>query len=284
MFVECYLPDKGIIHMHIYPAQLALIFILSTLLAWPVHAREKPRRPVEIRIDGLKQAITMIPIPAGTFTTSTDTRPLCGSNGLPSLTVEVAGFWLASTEVTFDLWDHCVAKGGCKHNPETPGWGRGQHPVEDISWDHTKEFLDWLSRETGKKFRLPTADEWEYAARAGMPLDKVPTAASDFKKVNFKEDSIRPPGKKTHANDESTVHVGSLPANPWGLHEMAGNLWEWTSDCGCGDDDPTTEGCNERILRGGSYTSSADKVTPISRLPIWPWFYAAFTGFRVAMD
>lgn len=267
-----------------------LLLVLITLLSLPVHAREKASMAVEIRIDGLKQAIMMIPIPAGTFTVSADTRPLCGDNGLPSRTVEVGAFWLASTEVTFDLWDHCVAKGGCKHNPESPGWGRGQHPVNDISWDHAQEFVAWLNQETGKTFRLPKADEWEYAARAGMPLDKVPTAASDINKVNFKEDSIRPPGKRTHANMEATVHTGSLPANPWGLHEMAGNLWEWTSDCGCDHGYPTTstspqqKGCDSRMMRGGSYTSDADQVSLISRFQIWPGFSAAYTGFRVAMD
>ena len=267
-----------------------LLLVALVSLVSPTYARDNASESITIRIRDSKQKITMIPIRAGKVTTSADTRALCGTNGLPSRTVEVGFFWLASTEVTFDLWDHCVAEGGCKYSPESPGWGRGQHPVNDISWDHAQEFIDWLNRETGKRFRLPTSDEWEYAARAGLSLGKVRAAASDIRKVNFKEDSIRPPGKRKGANDETTVRVGSLPANPWGLYEMAGNLWEWTSDCGCDHGYSTTspgpaqKGCDSRMLRGGSYVSPANNATPTSRFQIWPWFNAAFTGFRVAMD
>jgi hypothetical protein len=77
-------------------------------------------------------------------------------------------FAVSKFAVTFADWDACVAAGGCKHKPEDQGWGRKTRPVINVSWnDATKEYLPWLSRKTGKTYRLLTEAEWEYAARAG---------------------------------------------------------------------------------------------------------------------
>ena len=76
-------------------------------------------------------------------------------------------FAVGKFEVTFAEWDACVAAGGCKHQPGDEGWGRGRRPVINVSWHDAKEYAAWLSRKTGKTYRLLSEAEWEYAARAG---------------------------------------------------------------------------------------------------------------------
>ena len=112
----------------------------------------------------------MVVVPAGEFMMGSP----AGEEGRsddegPQRKVTIAKpFAVGKFEVTFAEWDACVAAGGCKHKPDDQGWGRGKRPVINVSWDDiTKEYLPWLSRKTGKTYRLLTEAEWEYAARAG---------------------------------------------------------------------------------------------------------------------
>ena len=120
-----------------------------------------------------------------------------------------------------------MAAGGCKHKPEDQGWGRGKRPVINVSWDDiTKEYLPWLSRKTGKTYRLLTEAEWEYAARAGTttPFSTGRTITPD--QANFNGDFTYG-GSAKGVYRQKTVEVGSFPANAFGLHDMHGNVWEW---------------------------------------------------------
>jgi formylglycine-generating enzyme required for sulfatase activity len=128
-------------------------------------------------------------------------------------------FALGRFEVTFAEWDACVADGGCSHRPGDFGWGRERRPVVDIYWDETQSYLAWLGRKTGKRYRLPSEAEWEYAARAGTRTPWYTGETLAAAQANF----------STYIGQ--TLPVGSYPANLWGFHDMIGNVWEWVEDC-----------------------------------------------------
>jgi len=110
-----------------------------------------------------KECGEMVVIPAGEFDMGGDTP-----YEKPDHRVTIAAaFAIGRREVTFDEFDLCVAAGACRQRPEDHGWGRGTQPVIDVSWDDAKAFAGWLARRTGRKYRLPSEAEWEYAARGG---------------------------------------------------------------------------------------------------------------------
>jgi formylglycine-generating enzyme required for sulfatase activity len=176
-------------------------------------------------------------------------------NERPQRQVTIARpFAVGKFEVTFEEWDACVTERGCQHNPHDgwsnkAGWGRGKRPVIGVSWDDiTKEYLPWLSRKTGKTYRLLTEAEWEYAARADTITryafgDTIAKSQAQFSAV-------------------ATVERGSFQPNAFGLYDMHGNVWEWVQDCwnasyaGAPSDGSTawtTGDCGRRVVRGGSW-------------------------------
>jgi formylglycine-generating enzyme required for sulfatase activity len=127
-------------------------------------------------------------------------------------------FAIGRYPVTFDEYDRfCEAKRGKK--PADEGWGRARRPVINVSWDDAQAYISWLSQETGRIYRLASEAEWEYACRAGT------TTRYSFGDAITSEDA-------NHADSGlgRTSEVGAHPANPWGLHDMHGNVWEWVED------------------------------------------------------
>ena len=117
----------------------------------------------------------MVVVPAGSFTmgspSSEDERD--GDEGPLRRVTIPAPFAVGKYEVTFGEWDACVAAGGCRsYRPDDEGWGRGLHPVTNVSREDAKAYADWLSRTTGKPYRLLTEAEWEYVARAGTQTSR----------------------------------------------------------------------------------------------------------------
>jgi formylglycine-generating enzyme required for sulfatase activity len=163
--------------------------------------------------------------------------------------------------VTFAEWDACVAAGGCKYRPEDQGWGRGKRPVINVSWDDiTGEYLPWLSRKTGKTYRLLTEAEWEYAARAGTTTPFWWGSSISTSQANYRGLGTYGGGQKGDY-PQKTLPVDSFAANPWGLYNVHGNVWEWGQDCWNGRSSvapsdgsaSTTRECRYRVLRGGSW-------------------------------
>jgi formylglycine-generating enzyme required for sulfatase activity len=170
-------------------------------------------------------------------------------------------FAVRKYEVTFAEWDACVSGGGCKHNPGDQGWGRGRRPVINVSWDDiTKEYLPWLSRKTGKTYRLLTEAEWEYAARAGTTTPFSTGSTITANQANF-DGNYTYGGSTKGQYRQRTVDVGSFQANGFGLYDVHGNVWEWVQDCWYGNYNGaptdgstwTTRDCGSRVLRGGSW-------------------------------
>ena len=109
----------------------------------------------------------IVTIPGGTYRMG-DLSGDGDEDARPVHSVRVTAFRMGKHEVTFAQWDACVADGGCDgYTPDDEGWGRGNRPVINLSWDDVQGFIDWLNSKTGGNFRLPTEAEWEYAARAG---------------------------------------------------------------------------------------------------------------------
>ena len=125
-----------------------------------------------------------------------------------------APFAAGKYEVTFEEWDACVADGGCDgYRPDDAGWGRGRRPVINVSWRDAEAYAAWLSSKTGHDYRLPSEAEWEYAARAGTTTPFWTGQTISDTQANF---SLR-----------QSAEVGAYPPNPWGLHEMNGNVAEF---------------------------------------------------------
>ena len=167
--------------------------------------------------------------------------------------VQVGDFWMAKTETTFDQWQACVNDGGCQSNkkPDDEGWGRGNRPVINVSWHDANEYANWLSKKTGKNYRLPTEAQWEYAARAGRQTayawgDKINCGLANY---GYIDDSCK---------TNRTKAVASYKAYA-GLYDMHGNVWEWTCSAYNKDYNGSEQQCvgknntSDRVLRGGSW-------------------------------
>jgi len=192
-------------------------------------------------------------------------------------------FAVGKFEVTFAEWEACARDGGCLKNktPGDEGWGKGRRPVINVSWNDAGEYLLWLSRKTGKTYRLLTEAEWEYVARAGTATPYAFGETVDKQQAKFKDG---PPGTG------QSVEVGSFAANAWGLHDMHGNVWEWVEDCYLPDyvEAPSdgsarvNPGCPSRVLRGGSWDYDARDLRSAVRYRLPPIYRIDEVGFRVA--
>ena len=204
----------------------------------------------------------MVVIPAGEFTMGS---PLAEQGAETQHRVTIAApFAVGKFEITFDEWDACVQEGGCGgYRPDDEGWGRGNRPVINVSWEGAQTYAAWLGRKSGKPYRLLSEAEWEYAARAGTTTRFFYGEALSPDLANY--DGSTDGSGPSEVNRQRTLPVGSFPANGFGLHDMHGNVAEWVEDCW--HDDYTagapTDGaawvdrnCDGRVVRGGSWEDS----------------------------
>ena len=205
-------------------------------------------------------------------------------------------FAVGRYEVTFAEWDACVVAGGCTHQPDDLYGGRGTRPVIDVSWDDVQEYVKWLSRETGKPYRLLSEAEWEYMARAETTTKYWWGNEASHAHANYGKDECCAGLAAGRDRWVKTSPVGSFEPNAFGLYDTAGNVWEWVEDCfhdnyeGAPADGSawTSDDCSERVLHGGSYSSHPMTLRSAargSRDPS-PGFFSSGRqisfGFRVA--
>jgi len=196
----------------------------------------------------------------------------------PQREVSIAPFAIATTEVTFAQWDACLAGGGCNgYSPPDRGWGRGNRPVTDVSWEDAQAYLDWLNAQAGGlRYRLASEAEWEYAARAG--------AAGAY--------AYGPRIVATQATFRArrTSPVGEHEANAFGLRDMHGNVSEWVEDCYAPNYDLApidgaavqADECSRRVYRGGGFADQAPVLRAAARRAGAPTQRLQGVGFRVA--
>jgi formylglycine-generating enzyme required for sulfatase activity/predicted Ser/Thr protein kinase len=183
---------------------------------------------------------------------------------------------------------------------QSPGFAQSDiHPVVCVSWDDAVAYAEWLTAKSGYVYRLPSASEWEYAARAGSGME-VPWGAAtagacrDANVADYTA-SRRFPGWEVFpcADDfVNTAPVGSFKANAFGLHDLLGNVFEWVQDCWRDDytDAPADgsaraeAGCGERELRGGSWFSAPQYVSASYRNRFDHGYRSSSIGFRVVRE
>ena len=260
---------------------------------------EGEQRLAEARQTSLerKYAGEMVSIPGGTFRMG-DLSGEGDDDELPVHTVTVPAFRMNKYEVTFDQWDACVADGGCGgYYPDDEGWGRGNRPVINVSWDDAQSFIDWLNDKTGGKFRLPTEAEWEYAARAGSTT-KYHFGNSESqlcRYANHADDSTDYSDRNKACSDsvgKRTAVVGRYLPNSYGLYDVHGNVWEWVEDCwndsyvGAPSDGRawTSGDCDKRVRRGSAWSLKPRNVRSAIRSKSNHSTHGSLIGFRLAQD
>jgi formylglycine-generating enzyme required for sulfatase activity len=232
------------------------------------------------KVSGNGQGPQMVRLPGATFVMGSDRG---GDDERPTRKVTVAPFSIGIHEVSFAEYDK-FARATKRERPRDE-WGRGSQPVVNVSWEDADAYTKWLSKETGQTYRLPTEAEWEYAARGG--------ATGDFWWAEYDDKAYAVCADCDYRNPDPDrpVSIEKMPANPYKLHNAAGNVQEWVADCymptydgAPSDGSARTWKCATRVLRGGSYLSRKTAVRPAARARISVNAKQFDIGFRVARD
>ena len=191
--------------------------------------------------------------------------------------------------VTFAEWGACVADGGCGgYRPADEGWGRDDRPVINVSWDDAKLYVQWLSKKTGKQYRLLSEAEREYVARAGTTTPFWWGSSITPEQANYDGNYTYNGGSKGGYR-QKTLPVKSFKPNPWGLYQVHGNVYDWVEDCyhdnynGVPSDGSAwiAGECKYRVLRGGSWSLIPQYLRAAYRDLNSPVYLSI--GFRVAL-
>jgi len=267
-------------------------------------AEEKVRADEAARLGSRDcvQCPELVRIPPGSFTMGSSAAEqqregipkAYGDQELPQHAVTIGyAFRMGKYEVTrgefaafMQATGHSIV-GSCPWR--NPGFGQtDRDPVVCVSWDDARAYVAWLNQTTGKAYRLPSEAEWEYAARARTSTARYwgDGLQDACRYANVDESAF-----KCSDGHRTTAPVGKFLPNDFGLHDMLGNVWEWTADCWTGHyfnaptngDARSTGDCTRRVLRGGSWTvGPAHHVRAAYRASDVAAGRFVFVGFRVA--
>jgi formylglycine-generating enzyme required for sulfatase activity len=233
--------------------------------------------------EGLKNP-EMVVIPGGKFQMG-DIRSEEDEQPVHAVSIH-RRFAVSRYEITFEQYDQFASATGRKL-PADQGWGRGRRPVINVSWQDARDYAVWLSQSSGKRYRLPSEAEWEYAARSGGK-DEMWAGTSNGRELGDYAWYAKTSGGKTQ-------EVGTKKPNSLGLYDMSGNVWELVEDCwhqnyegapsdgsawlrGAGGD------CDRRMVRGGSWSNVPELLRSSSRTRDYIVVYRSTVGFRLAQD
>ena len=217
----------------------------------------------------------MVRVEGGTFTMGATAEQ--GSDASirekPTHQVTLSSYSIGKTEVTQDLWQAVMGSNPSKFKGSSL-------PVETVTWEDCQIFITKLNGLTGKKFRLPTEAEWEYAARGGNKSRGYKYSGSNtLSNVAWYNDNS---ADKTHP-------VATKAPNELGLYDMSGNVWEWCCDwygdySSSAQYNPTGPNSGSyRVFRGGSWNSDAGRWRVSDRNFMFPWYLGHHLGLRLAL-
>lgn len=220
----------------------------------------------------------MVLIKAGTFVMGNP-----NTSNVRQATIE-QDFFIGRTEITFNEYDFFAVETN-RALPDDSGWGRGERPAINVSWDDAIAYINWLNKTTSKVYRLPTAAEWEYAARGNT--------TSNYWWGNNPEDARERANCRIGCKswwdsvfDSRTQVAGAFPPNDFGVHDTAGNVAEWTSDCAdkITDVNNTAPVCLKRAVRGGAFTSKVEHIAAYSQIAVSSNKTRNNLGFRLVQE
>jgi formylglycine-generating enzyme required for sulfatase activity len=193
-------------------------------------------------------------------------------------------FAIGRYQITFEEYDR-FASATRRQLPNDQGWGRGRQPAINVSWCDAVEYANWLSEQTGNRYRLPTETEWEYAARAG-------TETAYWWGNEITPGMANCAGTDNSWDGKQTSPVGSFKPNPFGLYDTAGNVWESVQDSwhenykGAPTDGSAWEEKDDgqRVIRGGSWVSDPVYLRSSTQSRGIAGNRNYFIGFRLAQD
>jgi len=248
----------------------------AAAVAWPGSTE-----PLTVELGG-GATMEFVLIRPGTFIMGSDLSPL--ENERPTHPVRIARpFYLGKYEVTQRQWDALMSRNPSAFRGDPPLADPARLPVENVSWTLCQSFLEQLNaRVPGRKFRLPTEAEWEYAARAGSTGER-----------HFGDGALDDHAWHGGNAGGRTHPFGGKQPNAWGLHDMYGNVWEWCEDrygpyAATAVEDPIGPGVasftGTRVLRGGAWNNSAKHVSSTFRHDAGPAIPMRYYGFRCVAE